>query len=132
MKTLEKKYLRGSNEKENKGSCFYTRDSAYGVRYRCKYCGKDNLGINFGDKTKMHFAKCPVLIENRIKTSKQVNEDLRAKCLAAANNDTALVERILNPWRISSQEKDLELETMTNLQLSWLLDELELRNKETK
>lgn len=48
-----------SGWKGTKESTWYTKDSAYGVRYMCPVCGKKNLGI--GERHRMHFNDCPNL-----------------------------------------------------------------------
>ena len=54
--------MKKSNEKHSKGSNFYTRESVFGMKYRCRYCGKDNLGMWFGeDMRRMHYKSCQVL-----------------------------------------------------------------------
>jgi hypothetical protein len=45
------------------GSPFWTKDSVYGVRYKCMYCSRERLGIRFGDNNYHHMKDCPWLAE---------------------------------------------------------------------
>ena len=47
---------RQRNWKANRGSLYFIKSSRYGRRYKCKFCGKDNLGI--GDFERMHYRGC--------------------------------------------------------------------------
>lgn len=46
---------------ENPKSLFFTKDSVYGVRYLCKACSKDALGMGAFN----HWPKCPYSRERR-------------------------------------------------------------------
>lgn len=41
--------------KEGSSDLFWTRDSQYGVKYKCKVCGKENLGRGAYN----HWPECP-------------------------------------------------------------------------
>ena len=40
------------------GDKYYTKDTKYGVKYMCKFCGKSNVGIDFSGRH-MHWKSCP-------------------------------------------------------------------------
>lgn len=47
--------------KGKKTDQWWTKDSAYGVRYMCPECGRKSLGIVWGDAAArmMHWSDCP-------------------------------------------------------------------------
>lgn len=47
---------RPSGWKGHKGDRYWTKDSKYGVRYRCQTCGKNSLGISNAER--MHMKDC--------------------------------------------------------------------------
>jgi hypothetical protein len=57
--------------KGKKTDIWWTKDSAYGVRYKCPECGKESLGIVWGQAEKtMHWREC----SRRIKIEELRNE----------------------------------------------------------
>lgn len=57
MSELRKLLPKPSGWKGAKDDAFWTKGSAYGQRYKCSECGKENLGAS-SDKTRMHLSKC--------------------------------------------------------------------------
>lgn len=54
--------------KANKGGNFFLKGSVHGQRYKCKFCGKESLGM--GDPRRMHWSHC------HLYPPKQPHEDL--------------------------------------------------------
>lgn len=41
---------------------WWTKDTVYGVKYKCPYCGKESLGMVWGKAQEtMHRGSCPML-----------------------------------------------------------------------
>lgn len=49
-------FPRPSGWKGHKGDRYWTKDSTYGVRYKCQSCGRESLGIREG--ARMHQTTC--------------------------------------------------------------------------
>lgn len=50
-----------SGWKGAKEDAYWTKDSKYGVRYKCSACGREVLGSGSADR--MHWTDCPVRVE---------------------------------------------------------------------
>ena len=40
------------------GTRFYTKDSKYGLKYKCTECGREALGFTHGTDERHHWDKC--------------------------------------------------------------------------
>jgi hypothetical protein len=56
-----KKMKRPSGWKGNPGDKFWTKDSKFGVKYKCQECGKECLGTYCKDDFHHHKKDCPRL-----------------------------------------------------------------------
>jgi hypothetical protein len=55
-----KKVFKQPGWKGKKNDLYWTKDSAYGVRYKCSFCGKEKLGMSTSQTSEaMHTKECP-------------------------------------------------------------------------
>jgi hypothetical protein len=40
---------------------YWTKDTKYGVRYKCSACGREALGIRYGIMSHNHYKTCPLM-----------------------------------------------------------------------
>lgn len=58
---MEKKVRKPSGWKGKKADLFWTKDSAYGVKYMCSFCGRAQLGMSYGNNERHHWRECSYL-----------------------------------------------------------------------
>lgn len=70
--------IKPSGWKGKKEYPFWTKDSVYGMKYKCSACGKEVLGVS-GDPLHNHYENCPKILKRDVNTERGATNALQTK-----------------------------------------------------